>query len=683
MSITPKGIHAIYSRPEGKSLRPVLQLLSVSMLAGQPGRYKIVLSDGEHFTTGLLSSQLISKLGGCPFKQFQLISLEEYAVNVVQEKLFLLVHGATEITPPLPTGQIGNPQTYRASHASGPVTTVPVPAVQAGQPVHSPYPAQNTNPYAARPQALAAQVNPYAQQQSPFQNNSGFVDPYASRSAPLPSHSPFAVGMAQSETVPQQPAFLGQTAGPVRYLQPREVILPMSQLTIYTQKWTIKARVVNKSEMRTFRNAKGEGQLMTVDLVDNQQAEMRATFFGTAAQKFHPMLQVGKVYTFSKGSVKPANPRFNPKAQYELMFDDHSEIVQAQDDITIPSLKISVVPIASLANATVGDTVDVAGIVTAFSDTVTVTIKSTGRDTAKRNVTVADESGCSIDLTLWGEKAERFGNEMAALQMQNPVLFAKGCRLGDFNGRTISTSGSSHIELEPKNHQQANDLKQWWSRQGSSMMINSLSVSLGSGGGVAALVSGSKRSSIQAMRSEDVATLVVGEKAANNHTVKATVVHIPVRDSAPLYYQSCATEVDDGRGGRRLCQKKAELQGDTYVCAEQHMNRFANARYILSMRIQDASGECLIRAFHDQAKSVLGADASEIANSHDPLMAQQQAVESALFKSYIFRIRSKKEIHMDEEKINMVVSDVTVTNPATEANSMLQQIRSFLIRVGA
>lgn len=89
--------------------------------------------------------------------------------------------------------------------------------------------------------------------------------------------------------------------------------------------------------------------------------------------------------------------------------------------------------------------------------------------------------------------------------------------------------------------------------------------------------------------------------------------------------------------------EKAELQGDTYVCAEQHMNRVANARYILSMRIQDASGECLIRAFHDQAKSVLGADASEIANSHDPLMAQQQAVESALFKSYIFRIRSKKK----------------------------------------
>lgn len=110
MSITPKGIHAVYSRPEDKSLRPVLQLLSVSMLAGQPGRYKIILSDGEHFTTGLLSSQLISKLGGCPFKQFQLISLDEYAVNVVQDKLFLLVHGATEITPPLPTGQIGNPK---------------------------------------------------------------------------------------------------------------------------------------------------------------------------------------------------------------------------------------------------------------------------------------------------------------------------------------------------------------------------------------------------------------------------------------------------------------------------------------------------------------------------------------------------------------------------------------------
>ena len=680
MSVAPKAIQTIYSRPNDHSMRPVLQLLSVSTLAGQPGRYKIILSDGEHYTTGLLSSQLITKLAGCPFKQFQLVAMDEYLVNAVQEKVFLLIHAMTEVSPPLPSGQIGNPQVYRPAPGSMPTPMAPV---QQPQTVPTPQQPAPVNPYSAQPSPFQAQpsgfVNPY-QQQAP-QQPAPYANPYANPPAQrgMPSHSPFAAGMAHSTNQPPQQAFSGQTAGPVRYLQPSEVITPMSQLTIYTQKWTIKARVSNKSEMRTFRNAKGEGQLMTVDIVDNQQTEMRSTFFGLAAQKFHPILQIGKVYTFSKGSVKPANPRYNPKAQYELMFDDHSEIVQVQDDSNIPAMKISLISISSLAEVPVGETVDVAGIVTAVGELGSVTIKATGRDTSRRNVTLADESGCTVDLTLWGEKAERVGDEIKAHHNQSVVLFVKGCRIGDYNGRTLSTSGSSLVEIDP-NHPKCAQLKSWWAQQGNSTSFASLSTS---GGGGPSAGGGNKRVTIQAMRSEDVGSLVVGGRAMNSHLVKATVIHIPVRDAAPLYYKSCLSEVDDGRGGRRQCQKKAELQGDVYVCAEQHANRTANSRFILSMRIQDPSGECLVRAFHDQAKSVLGVDSLDIDGAPDPVAAQQMAVEAALFKPYVFRIRSKKEIHMDEEKINMVVADAAPVVPAVDAAYMLGNIKQYLTRIGA
>jgi replication factor A1 len=469
MSVTPKGIQSVYASPNDTNLKPVVQVLSVSSLAGQTGRFKVILSDGETYTTGLLASHFIQSLGGtCPFKQYQLVSLDNYQVNSVQDKHFLLIHGLSEISGPL-GGQIGNPVAFKgpvggASTAQNPAHLQAPANNQFNQPVqpyHPPYQQQTApqqpNPYAYptlgnNPYAAPSSSNNGSSTISAATSNQGFVNPYernpssgppggfvnpydphpssgapARNAAPLtrhpslPSHTPFAAGMNQSIAQNQIP-YAQQTVGPVRYMQPIDQVTPMSQLTIYTQKWTIKARVSAKSEMRTFRNAKGEGQLMNIDLVDSQQTEMRATFFGSAAQKFYPILQVGKVFTFSKGSVKPANPKFNPRAQYELMFDDHSEIVEVVDDGAIPSMKIDIVSISKIPELPVGSNVDIAGIVMHVGDVGLVTVKSTGKETHRRTITVADDSGNSIDVTIWGDRSERLGDDMKSFLSRDVAL---------------------------------------------------------------------------------------------------------------------------------------------------------------------------------------------------------------------------------------------------------------------
>lgn len=45
-------------------------------------------------------------------------------------------------------------------------------------------------------------------------------------------------------------------------------IYPIKNLNPYQNRWTIKARVTAKSEVRTWTNAKGAGKLFSVDLVD-------------------------------------------------------------------------------------------------------------------------------------------------------------------------------------------------------------------------------------------------------------------------------------------------------------------------------------------------------------------------------------------------------------------------------
>jgi len=60
-------------------------------------------------------------------------------------------------------------------------------------------------------------------------------------------------------------------------------------------RWTIKARITSKSDLKRWSNAKGEGTLFSIDLLDADNTEIRATFFKEACQKYFTMLEQGKV----------------------------------------------------------------------------------------------------------------------------------------------------------------------------------------------------------------------------------------------------------------------------------------------------------------------------------------------------------------------------------------------------
>jgi replication factor A1 len=71
-------------------------------------------------------------------------------------------------------------------------------------------------------------------------------------------------------------------------------IFPIASLTPYQNKWTIKARVTNKSDIRRWNNSRGEGHLFSMDLLDSS-GEIRATGFKEQCDKFYTMIEVGKV----------------------------------------------------------------------------------------------------------------------------------------------------------------------------------------------------------------------------------------------------------------------------------------------------------------------------------------------------------------------------------------------------
>jgi replication factor A1 len=114
-------------------------------------------------------------------------------------------------------------------------------------------------------------------------------------------------------------------------------VQPIASLSPYLGKWLIKARVTAKSEMRSWSNARGEGRLFSIDLLDEHGSEIRATFFREAVDKFFDIIQPDQVYVFGNGKLKVANRKFTSiRNDYEITFDDKAIVECATRRTAIP-----------------------------------------------------------------------------------------------------------------------------------------------------------------------------------------------------------------------------------------------------------------------------------------------------------------------------------------------------------
>lgn len=117
---------------------------------------------------------------------------------------------------------------------------------------------------------------------------------------------------------------------------------PIKSLNPYMNRWTIKARAIDKGDIRHWSNAKGEGKLFNVTFIDESvlvmhvsllmisnlfQGEIKANGFNDAVDRFYNLIENNKVYYVSKASIKPARKGFsNVQNDYELSFDQNTEI---------------------------------------------------------------------------------------------------------------------------------------------------------------------------------------------------------------------------------------------------------------------------------------------------------------------------------------------------------------------
>ena len=111
-------------------------------------------------------------------------------------------------------------------------------------------------------------------------------------------------------------------------------IMPIEALHPYQNKWTIKARVTHKSDIKKWKNARMEGRLFTIHLMD-ETGEIRATIFTEQVDEFYEILQEGQVYYVSKARVGIAKKQFsNVNNDYELTFEANTEVEKVSQHLS-------------------------------------------------------------------------------------------------------------------------------------------------------------------------------------------------------------------------------------------------------------------------------------------------------------------------------------------------------------
>jgi replication factor A1 len=612
-----------------KDFNPLLQVISLKDVTNRndpsaPPRFRLILSDGTLFVQGMLATQLNS-LVNTTLHRFNVVRVTDYITNEISGKKIIIVLNL-DVVDPGPGMKIGEPVDVE----SAPRTSASVAPPAGAAPMYN-----RTN--VSGQTNAASGSNPYA---SPAMK----ANPYS------PSKRPGSAGGA----IVHQGSAAATPGGPK--------IIPIAQLNMYQNRFTIRARVTSKSDIRTWSNAKGEGSLFSIDLLDSSGIDIRATLFKEAVDAFYNYFEVGKVYTISGGRLKVANTKFNTcKSGYELTLDQNSEIHLVDDTGDIQIQSFSFVKIGDLETAQENSNVDVIGVVKEIGEVTSLTSKKTGQELLKTDLTLVDDTGVQVRLTLWGKAAQEARDKLSG----NKVVAFRRARVSDYSGKSLS-GGDIHIE---PNIPETEAIHEWWSTQGSR---GGAMKSLSSTGGYGKMDSFLDRKTIADIKGQNLG--FINPEKGDYLSFKGHVTFIKKDKEGGAWYTACPNKEEPCRN---RCKVTQTTDGN-WMCDRCHGTYpECTRKWIFSATVGDETSTTWVSIFDEQAQQLLGVTADEAHAHFDNQDMYDGYFVKALSSEWIFKCRVKNEIVNDGQRLKVQVVRMDPVDYVSECRDMLAALEKF------
>lgn len=580
----------------GDCEKPVLQILGTKKISGGDNeRYRLLVSDGKHLNSyAMLATQLndLHKEGN--LVEYTIIRVDRYITSMINKtdkvdkrvlvilELTVLNHG-TEVRK-----KIGNPVQF-----TGESSNTSSEAVSATAP----------------PQKMETESN------------------YTSKSTTIGTSS---YKSSTSNTTNYNNTSLNQSMN-------SSVTAPIASLTPYQNKWVIKARVTSKSGIRSWSNAKGEGKLFSMDLLD-ESGEIRATAFKEQCDRYYDMIEVDKVYYFSKCQLKPANKQYSLlNNNYEMTFTGETLVQPCEEkDSGIPQVQYDFVPISQIINIEPKASVDTIGVCRDVGELMTFTSKA-NKEFKKRELTLIDTSNAAVQLTLWGDEAEKFETG------SQHVILVKGARVTEFGGgKSLSLGAGSVMKINP-DIPEGHRLRGWFDNGGGANISKSVSTRTAGG------AYGSDWVSLYEAREKNL-----GSSEKPDYFQCKAVIRL-IRSTNSTYkacpQPECNKKVVDENNGHFRCEKCNAVYPDFKY------------RLLVNMEIGDWTSSRWVTCFNELGEQLLGKTSTEIGQAleNDPQEAEQ-LFSSINFHEFTFKLRAKLETYGDTPKNKLTAVAVSPIN---------------------
>merc|ERR1719510_2793421 len=180
---------------------------------------------------------------------------------------------------------------------------------------------------------------------------------------------------------------------------------PVKSLNPFMKNFKIKVRVTKKYSVREWKNARTEGRLFNVNLLDAEGTEIQATAFNDAVDSLYPIFEEGKVFIIGKARVKVSNKRYTHiKHEYSLDLGE-AEVHPASEDASIQDAVFDFKPINQIEQMENQSYVDVIGVCVDVSDVQNFTSKK-GNELTKRTFSIVDNSSSRLSARYGEMKPE-------------------------------------------------------------------------------------------------------------------------------------------------------------------------------------------------------------------------------------------------------------------------------------